>query len=30
MDQMDVVIHPQRLKVVPNPESPNVPVFLAK
>jgi clan AA aspartic protease len=30
MDQMDVVIHPRTLKVVPNPESPNVPVFLAK
>ncbi len=30
MDQMDVVIDPRTLKVVPNPESPNVPVFLAK
>jgi clan AA aspartic protease len=30
MELMDVVVHPRTLRVVPNPESPNVPVFLAK
>jgi clan AA aspartic protease len=30
MEQMDVVLHARTLQVVPNPESPNVPVFLAK
>ena len=30
MQAMDVVIHPRSEQVVPNPESPNVPSFLAK
>jgi len=30
MELMDVVVHPRTLQVVPNPESPNVPGFLAK
>ncbi len=30
MELMDVIVHPRTLQVVPNPESPNVPVFLAK
>lgn len=30
MEQMDVVLHPRTLQVVPNPENPNVPVFMAK
>ena len=30
MQQMDVIVHPGAEQVVPNPESPNVPLFLAK
>lgn len=30
MHLMDVIIHPRTEQVVPNPESPNVPMFLAK
>lgn len=30
MEVMDVIVHPRTLQVVPNPESPNVPVFMAK
>lgn len=30
MQAMDVVVHPRSEKVVPNPDSPNVPSFLAK
>ena len=29
MELMDVVVHPRTLEVVPNPDSPNVPVFMA-
>lgn len=30
MQAMDVVVHPRSERVVPNPDSPNVPSFLAK
>jgi clan AA aspartic protease len=30
MQAMDVIVHPRSEQVVPNPESPNVPSFLAK
>lgn len=30
MEAMDVIVDPRKQQVVPNPESPNVPVFLAK
>jgi clan AA aspartic protease len=30
MEAMDLVIHPARLEVIPNPESPNIPASLAK
>ena len=30
MEAMDMIVHPRSEQVVPNPESPNVPVFLAK
>ena len=30
MELMDVIVHPRTLEVVPNPDSPNVPVFMAK
>ena len=30
MEAMDVIVDPRKQRVVPNPESPNVPVFLAK
>lgn len=30
MEAMDVIVHPRSQQVVPNPESPNVPMFLAK
>lgn len=29
MEAMDLVIHPRTLQVVPNPESPNIPQFIA-
>lgn len=29
MELMDLIVHPRTLQVAPNPESPNVPVFLA-
>lgn len=30
MESMDLVIHPARLSIMPNPESPNIPASLAK
>ncbi|MEI7876426.1 MAG: hypothetical protein WCI96_00765 [Planctomycetota bacterium] len=30
MELMDVIVHPRTLQVIPNPESPNIPMFLAK
>jgi predicted RNase H-like HicB family nuclease len=30
MELMDVIVHPRTLQLVPNPESPNVPIILAK
>ena len=30
MEAMDVIVHPRTQQVVPNPESPNIPVFIAK
>lgn len=30
MEAMDMIIHPRTQKLVPNPESPNIPLFLAK
>ena len=30
MEAMDMIIHPRTQKLVPNPDSPNIPLFLAK
>jgi len=30
MEAMDVIVHPRTQKVVPNPESPDIPLFIAK
>lgn len=30
MEVMDVIVHPRTQQLVPNPESPNVPLFIAK
>jgi clan AA aspartic protease len=30
MESMDLVVHPARLSILPNPESPNIPASLAK
>jgi clan AA aspartic protease len=30
MEAMDMIVHPRSQQVAPNPESPNVPMFLAK
>lgn len=30
MEAMDLIVHPRTQRLVPNPESPNVPMFLAK
>jgi clan AA aspartic protease len=30
MEAMDMIVHPRSQKVAPNPDSPNIPMFLAK
>jgi len=30
MEAMDLIVHPRTQRIAPNPESPNVPMFLAK